>query len=221
MIRQVKIRNKDILTTLDVLAQDLLKLPATYKGTPKPDTSLATLRSRMAGEVKYSCNMVDYTGRQVSWIQKKLRDDLLKEIGYKEDIAYGHQIHNARFTTMGIQPAYFGWSGWENNPKGQKTIRFIWNSGKGATKYVKEGKYVKIPDTHNVLLMKNWSCLGFYLEDNMWISDRNYGDTPRVVIDFTFDGYQIGEFAYLLDCLENRFDGIAPQHNEVYGAWKT
>ena len=66
MIQALKIRNREVITRLDLMARTVYKQPASYNQAPKPNITLARLRTAMsANDGKHELtNNIDYVGRE-------------------------------------------------------------------------------------------------------------------------------------------------------------
>ena len=150
MIQALKIKNREVITRLDLMARTVYKQPASYNQAPKPNITLAKLRTAMAandGKMELT-NNIDYVGREAPDGSVDL--GRLRNI-FKEIICTKTGSANWYWDTYMAQVPYWGWTGWNNNKgKGKLFLRFIHNSGRGETRYVSKGRYKKIPDQHSV-----------------------------------------------------------------------
>ena len=183
MIQALKIRNREVITRLDLMAKTVYKQPASYNQAPKPNITLARLRTAMAAnDGKHELtNNIDYVGREspdggadFGRLRNIFRNIICSKTGTQQWY----------WDTYMAQVPYWGWTGWNNSKgKGKMFLRFIHNSGRGETRYVSKGRYKKIPDQHSVY-NADWTLL-IGEQDGLddWMADRNYNKKPRCVLE--------------------------------------
>ena len=182
MIQALKIRNREVITRLDLMARTVYKQPASYNQAPKPDITLAKLRAAM----KTNDGKIETTNN-VDWVDRDgvIGTDLqrLRNI-FRTIIVTRTGSSNWYWDSYMAQVPYWGWTGWHNNKgKGKLFLRFIHNSGRGETRYVSKGRYKKIPDQHSVY-NSDWTLLiGEQDGIDDWMADRNYNKKPRCVLE--------------------------------------
>lgn len=202
-MKAIPIKNHQIIQRLDLIAEDMYRLPHKYKLHPLPETDVATLRTLMADEdfngfPKVS-NNIDYAGRGVTVDFRDRTEALLKAI---KNLTNNDKWY---WDSMIFQPPATGWTGWHNGgDKPRKFIKFIHNSGVGFTNFVKGNKRTNIEDRHIPTHTKDWTCLVGELDGSTtWMSDRNMGDTPRLILDISIKGRYIEAFDILEDFIKN------------------
>ena len=183
MIQALKIRNREVITRLDLMAKTVYKQPASYNQAPKPNITLAKLRTAMAandGKMEIT-NNIDYVGRES--VDGKTDLGRLRNI-FRNIICSKTGSQKWYWDTYMAQVPYWGWTGWQNSKgKGKLFLRFIHNSGRGETRYVSKGRYKKIPDQHSNY-NADWTLLiGEQDGIDDWMADRNYNKKPRCVIE--------------------------------------
>ena len=182
MIQALKIRNREVITRLDLMAKTVYKQPASYNQAPKPDITLAKLRAAM----KVNNGKIETTNN-VDWVDRDgvIGTDLqrLRNI-FRTIIVTRTGSSNWYWDSYMAQVPYWGWTGWNNSKgKGKMFLRFIHNSGRGETRYVSKGRYKKIPDQHSVY-NADWTLLiGEQDGIDDWMADRNYNKKPRCVLE--------------------------------------
>jgi hypothetical protein len=65
MIKALKIKNLQIISRLDLMAQSIYNQPATYNDLPAPNVSMSALRAKITandGKIEIS-NTIDWVGR--------------------------------------------------------------------------------------------------------------------------------------------------------------
>tara|TARA_A200000159_G_scaffold122856_1_gene117360 strand:- start:448 stop:1224 length:777 start_codon:yes stop_codon:yes gene_type:complete len=235
MIKQVDVKNYRLLQHCDVMVERLLKLPQTFKSVPMPNNSYHRLRQLMAvndGRIEET-NTNDYADKigytvkvnkeqanfnsTYPW-SRPIRDYAkYKFIQYfNEELLSGSWY----WDSYEVQPPKYGWTAWHNSKnKPRHFIRFIWNSGEGYTTYVENGESIKIKDKHNTNPgMTNWTVLSGTLDGNQWLSDRNLGDYPRIVLDMSIDSIRHNDFSEALALLEEYVEEIitmVPENREL------
>ena len=201
-MKQVQIREHQIIQRLDLMAEDFLRLPHQWKHHPMPKTSAEDLREVMADEnhngYPKKSNNIDYAGRAVS---KNFKDRTAALLGSVKLLTDNQSWY---WDSMIFQVPATGWTAWHNGgEKPRHFVRFIHNSGVGFTNYIKDGKRIKIEDQHNPETTKNWTCITGYLDGNTtWMSDRNLGDHPRVIFDMSIDGKYHGAVEQFVEFIE-------------------
>ena len=193
-MKAIPIKNHQIISRLDLIAQDMYKMPHKWKHHPLPKTDAATLRNYMdnpnfSGHPEVS-NSIDYSGRAVT---KDFRDRTLALLGAIKKLT---NCPHWYWDSMIFQPPATGWTGWHNGgDKPHKFISFIHNSGTGFTNFIHNGKRIKIEDRHIPTHTKDWTCLIGELNGvDSWKSDRNMGDTPRLVLTLGVKGKYLDAF---------------------------
>ena len=66
--------------------------------------------------------------------------------------------------------------------------------------------------------MTNWTVLAGTLDGNQWLSDRNLGDYPRIVLDMSIASTKHDEFNEAVDLLEQYVEEIitmVPENREL------
>jgi len=66
--------------------------------------------------------------------------------------------------------------------------------------------------------MTNWTVLSGTLDGNQWLSDRNLGDYPRIVLDMSIDSIRHDDFSEALALLEEEVEEIitmVPENREL------
>jgi len=187
-MKAIPIKNFKIIQRLDKIGEDLYGLPHKWKHHPLPKTTVADLRNKMdnpnfSGHPELS-NSIDYVGRAVSR-NFTARNQAL--IGAIKELTSNNMWY---WDTMTFQPPKTGWTGWHNGGnKPHKFISFIHNAGTGFTNFIKDSKRTKIEDRHIPTHTKDWTCLVGELDGSTtWKSDRNMGDTPRIVLTLAIKG---------------------------------
>lgn len=211
-MRAIRIKNIILLKELDKITKQMLKMPFTFNdlGRDKPDLTFAKLEEHKAdgdfiGRPKEVCMEsrnytweTSYIGARISTLAEAQDwQPLIKGpfanyrtkflTGFKQLIP-GAENHNWYFDTIGVQPAKSGFQGWSNSKNMPRhSIRFVWNSGRGFSRGVADGRYTYIPDQKNISGSKDWTCIlnSFDTEGETWFADRNTGRHPRVVIDMS------------------------------------
>lgn len=202
-MKAIPIKNHQIIQRLDLIAEDMYGLPHKYKLHPLPQTTIEDLRIVMADEnfngYPKKSNNLDYAGRGVS---KDFKDRTLALIGAVKELT---NIKSWWWDSMIFQPPATGWTAWHNGgDKPRKFIKFIHNSGTGFTNYIKDGKRTKIEDRHIPSHTKDWTCLVGELDGSTtWMSDRNMGDTPRLILDLSIPSKYSKEFKIFEDFVKN------------------
>jgi len=202
-MKKIPIKKHEIVQRLDLIAQDMYKMPHKWKHHPLPKTDVATLRNYMdnpniSGHPEVS-NSIDYSGRGVT---ADFRDRTSAFIGSVELLTNSKSWY---WDSMIFQPPATGWTGWHNGgDKPHKFISFIHNSGTGFTNFIHDGKRTKIDDVHNPETTKDWTCLvGELNGTDTWKSDRNMGDSPRLVLTLGIKGKYVEEFNLFEDFVKN------------------
>ena len=184
-MKQIPIKEHQIIQRLDLLAQDFYKLPHRWTYKPLPRTTAADLREKMADESDNGypkpSNSIDYAGRAISKDFKQRSSVFLGSVRQLTDNQAWY------WDSMVFQPPATGWTAWSNGgDRPRHFFRFIHNSENGFTNFIKDGKRIKVADQHNPTTTKDWTCVAGMLDgETTWISDRNIGDTPRIVFDIS------------------------------------
>lgn len=172
----------------------MYKMPHKWKHHPLPKTDVATLRNyidnpNISGHPEVS-NSIDYSGRAVT---RDFRDRTSALLGAIKNLT---NCSHWYWDSMIFQPPATGWTGWHNGgDKPHKFISFIHNSGTGFTNFIHNGKRIKIEDRHIPTHTKDWTCLIGELNGvDSWKSDRNMGDTPRLVLTLGVKGKYLNAF---------------------------
>jgi len=187
-MKAIPIKNHQIISRLDLIAQDMYRMPHKWKHHPLPKTDIATLRTYMEDSdhngFPEKSNSIDYSGRGVT---ADFRDRTLALIGAVRKLTNNP---NWYWDSMIFQPPATGWTGWHNGgDKPHKYITFIHNAGIGFTNFIHNGKRTKIEDRHIPTHTKDWTCLvGELNGQDTWKSDRNMGDKPRPVFTLAIKG---------------------------------
>lgn len=202
-MKAIPIKNHQIISRLDLIGEDMYKLPHKWKHHPLPKTDIETLRNYMdnpnfSGHPEVS-NNIDYSGRGVS---VDFRDRTAALIGAIKELTGSSHWY---WDSMIFQPPATGWTGWHNGgDKPHKFISFIHNSGTGFTNFIKNGKRIKIEDRHIPTHTKDWTCLVGELNGvDTWKSDRNMGNKPRIVLTLGIKGKYGQAFSTLEDFIKN------------------
>lgn len=199
-MKKLLINNRGVLKDLDLMAQQVLRHPSTFRYTPPPNVSMARLKQVMDaddGTIEES-NGVDYAGRHFHTHEYRYypsRKTGVKTFSKPEPcvtkynfLGWLRQATNNKaweMDTWEIQPEYHGWTPWHSGKnKPINFVRFIWNSGVGITNYVSDGKHYKYRDS-KYTGQKNWNCLVGKLDGRQYLSDRNIGNHKRVIIQFS------------------------------------
>ena len=235
MIKQVNVQNYRLLQHCDVMVERLLKLPQTFKSVTMPNNSFHRLRELMKvndGRIEET-NTNDYADR-IGYTVKTNKEQANFNFTYpwsrpiRDYAKYKFiQYFNEELLTGSwywdsyeVQPPKYGWTAWHSSKnKPRHFIRFIWNSGEGYTTYVENGKSTKIKDRHETNPgMTNWTVLAGTLDGNQWLSDRNLGDYPRIVLDMSIASTKHDEFNEAVDLLEQYVEEIitmVPENREL------
>ena len=198
MIQGLKIKNRNLMSALDRLAENHYKMNLPYKKQPEADVSLATLRTLKAEDNPkvQKTNSHDFTNRFISRDQKYF---------YKIFLGLFNRNNNTSWwiDEMSVQPPAWGWTSWNNNKnKPKRFFRFIHNAGEGYSQMVFDGKWKKIPDQHSVY-NKDWTCLYGVMDGEQWFSDRNLGNTPRFVVEIAIENDQYDKFNIAKELINN------------------
>ena len=199
-MKKLLINHRELLTKLDVLAQQVLQHPSTFKYFPLPNVSMARLKQVMDaddGSIE-ECNGVDYAERhyitnEYMHYSNKVTG-LRKSFNSRENCATKYELvqwlrdttdnQAWEIDTWEIQPERYGWTPWHScKNKPINFVRFVWNSGAGVTNYVAGGKHYKYKDS-KYTGQKCWNCLVGKLDGRQYLSDRNTGSHKRIVIQF-------------------------------------
>jgi|TARA_A100001011_G_scaffold392734_1_gene480980 hypothetical protein len=207
-MKAIPIKKHSLITRLDSIAEEFYRLPHKWKHHPLPKTSAVDLKAHIA-DAKFSghpiqSNSIDWVGRTSTDRYKRLTLALLgaiNDMASEEGLLHGEFYYD----TILFQPPATGWTGWHNGgDKPRKFVKFIHNSGYGFTNYIKDGKRTKIEDRHRPADTKDWTCLIGELDgSSTWMSDRNMGDTPRLVIDISIKNTYNEMFANLEQFIKN------------------
>lgn len=211
-MKQVPIKNINLLGRLDSMAEMLLKMPHTFRALPKADLTFKTLKTHMADAsfsgYPASSNYQDYSGQVVNPASKgqidalgarnrglsqgkKLRLDkhyllaLFKAGMNKELYQTNAQWY---YDTLTVMPPRWGHTGWHNNKqKPRRFIRFIHNTGSGYSIMVNGKQQVTVKDQKRSIGAGNWTCISGHqpADGSGWFADCNTGSSPRVVIDLS------------------------------------
>ena len=201
-MKAIPISNLLFIEKLDGLAQALLACPHTFVDNPDPDCTFASLRKLLKGEVSHNggpltYNYSDWTHRQFKQLpfQAKGQYSITRQIpdfaarkgvvltGIKKHIAQA-ETDSWFYDTIAVYKERRGFCGWYNgsyNPS--HSFRFIYNSGKGNTVMVRNGRKLIVEDQQDTSNNINWTCVYGAMDGNTWVADRNLGTKPRVVID--------------------------------------
>jgi len=196
-MKQVPIKNIELLKRLDSFASILYQLPHTFRALPKPDLTFATLKTLMADDkfVGYpkTHNYQSYEGEVAvtpsGRYKKRLRTEKYFFLKYMQ---YGMGEHYQQhekwyFDTLTVMPPRWGHTGWHNSKnKGRHYIRFIHNAGSGYSISVTGKKQVTIKDQRRGQMgAGNWTCVAGSMgkDGKVWFADHNTGSRPRAVID--------------------------------------
>ncbi len=196
-MKQIPIKNIELLKRLDSFASILYQLPHTFRALPKPDLTFATLKTLMADDkfVGYpkTHNYQSYEGEVAvtpsGRYKKRLRTEKYFFLKYMQ---YGMGEHYQQhekwyFDTLTVMPPRWGHTGWHNSKnKGRHYIRFIHNAGSGYSISVTGKKQVTIKDQRRGQMgAGNWTCVvgSMGKDGKVWFADHNTGSRPRAVID--------------------------------------
>jgi len=195
-MKQIPIKNIELLKRLDSFATILYQLPHTFRSLPKPDITFATLKTLMADAnfVGYpkTHNYQSYEGEvaftRSGKYKKRLRTEKYFFLKYMQYGMGEHYQQHAKwyYDTVTVMPPKWGHTGWHNaKNKPRRFIRFIYNSGSGYSIMVEGKKQTTIKDQRRDKGAGNWTCIeGFHPADgSAWFADTNTGSRPRVVID--------------------------------------
>ena len=184
MIKALKIKNLQIISRLDNMAQSIYNQPATYNDLPAPNVSMGALRAKITandGKIEIS-NTIDWVGRNAVI-------DTANDLKVFRDVFLGSfkkytGTSKWYWDTYAAMVPYWGWNGWQNSKgKPKLFIRFIHNVDRGETRFVADKRYKKIPDQHSIQ-NGDWTCLIGEMNGNTdWMADRNFGKKPRCVIE--------------------------------------
>lgn len=194
-IRQIPIKNLQVIQRLDLIAQDFLKLPHHWKNSPLPDISIAKLRELQADE---NFNGFPTRSNNKDWVNRydlnhNFRERMEALVGSFNMLA---GTSNFYWDSVVFQPPETGWTPWHNSKlKPRHFVKFIYNSGKGKTHAVQGDKRFKLEDQHNPTTTKDWTCIVGTMEGDLWVADRNYGTKPRIILDMSIPTIYHGEFA--------------------------
>ena len=184
-MKALPIKDHQIISRLDIIAQDFYALPHRWTYKPLAKTSAADLREIMADEnhngYPKKSNSIDYAGRSISKNFKERTNAFLGSVRQLTDNQAWY------WDSMVFQPPATGWTAWHNGGDTPRYFfRFIHNSEKGFTNYIKDGKRTKLTDQHHPTTTKDWTCVHGLLDGSTtWMSDRNLGNTPRIVFDIS------------------------------------
>ena len=196
-MKQVPIKNIELLKRLDSFASILYQMPHTFRALPKPDLTFATLKTLMADDkfVGYpkTHNYQSYEGEVAHTpsgrYKKRLRTEKYFFLKYMQ---YGMGEHYQQhekwyYDTLTVMPPRWGFTGWHNSKnKGRNFIRFIHNASSGYSISVREKKQVTIKDQRRGQMgAGNWTCVVGHMgkDGKTWFADHNTGGSPRAVID--------------------------------------
>ena len=199
MIKQIPIKNVKILSRLDKFAEELRRMPHSFRALPKADLTFKKLKEHMADAdfVGYpkSHNYQDYSGQVAKLLPgqqvRRLRTEKhwflqLFKAGMDEEL---YQRNSQwYFDTVTVMPPRWGHTGWHNcKNKPRRFISFIHNEGSGYSIMVNGKKQVTIKDQRRVHGAGCWTCIeGFHPADgSAWFADTNTGASPRTVIDMS------------------------------------
>ena len=202
-MKAIPISNILWIEKLDGLAQALLACPHTFVDNPDPDCTFASLRrllkgtdSHNGGPLKH--NYSDYTYREFQPYKysndgmnnvytrqlpdfAKRKKVVLSSIKQHIPNAETDQWHYDQISVYKPRRGFCGWYNGSYNPS--FGFRFIYNTGKGQTTMVRNGRKLIVEDQQDPINNINWTCLMGEYDGNTWVSDRNLGTTPRVVVD--------------------------------------
>lgn len=210
-MKQIPIKNINLLNKLDSFATILLKMPHSFEALPKADLTFKKLKEHMADGtfVGYpkSHNYQDYSGKVVpikyrdmgrkpinlytehkGAVRKRLRTEKYFFLeAWRKGMAENFQRNDQwYFDTVTVMPPRWGHTGWHNSKnKPRCYIRFIYNGGSGYSIEVEGKQQTTVKDQRRTVGAGNWTCISGHMgaDGKTWFADCNTGSKPRVVID--------------------------------------
>lgn len=216
-IRKINLQNKRMIAKLNTFATAFYRMPHTFTSSPLPVTTYARLAELKADPlfngIPAEHNYTDFSAATAGAPQSNLQPGstvihnkkdfqvvkhFLKET-FKAGIPEGSHP-DWYLDTLCVMAPEVGFTGWHNNwQKPKHSLRFIHNNGSGYTLFRVGDNQMKFIDA------PGWTCIYNYslADKSIWMCDRNKGETPRLVIDFSIKPRYVNKVEQVIEFIES------------------